>query len=146
MGFDRNYLPKFSGSCLLSPHGSDRLQGMRTIVALTAFVLFSLATARCVDAGVILGESPAVISQCTAAMMANLPPLQEEEQQRSSFRQSESSGLSGFSVNVVQAVAQSATIGETGIVAATLVRCGFLTISNAVLPPSPVIDGLLKPS
>lgn len=119
---------------------------MRTIVTLTVFAVFFFATARCVDAGVMLAESPAVVTQCTAAMMADLTPLQEEEQQRCSFGQSEPSGLSGSSVNTVQTVGQLATVGEMGFVAAMLVRCGFLTISNAVLPPSPVIDGLLKPS
>jgi len=144
--FDRNDFPKFSGKCLLSTHRSGILKLMRTIIVLTVFTLFFFATARCVDAGVMLGESPPVITQCSSAMMANLTPLQEEEQQRCGFRQSEPSGLSGSSVNTVQTVGQSATVGEMDFLGPQLVLSWVLDLTNEILPISPVLDGLLKPS
>ncbi len=118
---------------------------MRTIVALTVFSLFFFATARCVDAGVMLGESPTVISQCTAPMMVNLTPFQEEEQQRCSFRQSESSGLSGSSINTVQTVGQSATAHPQLLpVAPSVVE--RLYVVNDARPHSPFLEKPPKPA
>ena len=119
---------------------------MRSIVVLVVFTLFSFATARCVDAGVMLGESPAVIAPCASAMTANLTQLQAEKQHGCSFRQGESGGLSGFSINLVQTVSHSATVGETGFLGTQLVVSCVLELANEVLPVSPVLDGLLKPA
>lgn len=119
---------------------------MRSIVMFTAFTLFFFATARCVDAGVMLGESPAVITQCPSAMMANLTPLQAEEQQRCSFRPNESSGMSGFSINGNQTAGQSAAIGELRCPDPQAIMSHVLELANEILPISPVLDGLLKPA
>jgi hypothetical protein len=119
---------------------------MRTIVILTVITLFALATSRCADAGVMLGESPAVIAQDASSMSAELTPLQQEEQKRGSFHQGEPSGMSGFSVSVSQTVVQAATGDSFANLIHQPPLLGLLGISNEALPVSPELDSLLKPS
>ncbi|HBJ37988.1 MAG TPA: hypothetical protein DDZ51_25170 [Planctomycetaceae bacterium] len=119
---------------------------MRTIVALTVITLFALATARCADAGVMLGDSPAVIAQDASSLSADLTPLQKEEQKRGSFHQGESSAMYGFSISVSQTVVQSATGASFENLIQQPPLLGLLGISNEALPVSPELDSLLKPS
>ena len=119
---------------------------MRTFVVLTVITLFALSTARCADAGVMLGESPAVITQDASSLSADLTPLQQEEQKRCGFRQSELAGMSGFSPSASQTLSQSAATSEIEILAPQPTLSGASMLANSILPQSPVFDGLLKPS
>jgi hypothetical protein len=118
---------------------------MRTIVVLTVITLFALSTARCADAGVMLGESPSVIAQDSSSISAQMP-LQQEEQKRFGFRKNESSGLSGFTVSLSHSVCQSAAAFENGIPEPNAILLDVLRLANDALPVSPVLCGLLKPS
>ncbi len=119
---------------------------MRTIVVLTVFSLIFFATARCVDAGVMLRGTPAVSSQCPSAMLANSTPLQEKQQPRFSSLQNESSGLCGVSIVTVQTVAHSAVVDEIGFPSPQLMLLGALDLVDEILPINPVLSGLLKPA
>ena len=119
---------------------------MRKIVVLTVITLIALATARCADAGVMLGESPAVIAQDASSLSAPLTSLQPEEQKRGSFRQGESSAMSGFSISVSQPVSQNAVVGAIVSTRPPFLLLGVLRLSNETLPVAPILDGLLKPS
>lgn len=118
---------------------------MRNISTLATFVIFMFATSRCVEAGVILGDSPAVIIQGTASMVVNITPIESREHQHSDFRQGESPGMTGSAVSLGPTLAQSANIGGREFPETQSAICGILLLANAVLPPNPVLNGLLKP-
>lgn len=119
---------------------------MGKITTLAVFMLFCLASVRCVQGGVILGDSPVVINGCSAAMAADSMAAQKEQQQRSNIRQLESFAIFGSSIMTGQTVSPSAAVWEIEILLPQPTPSSFLTLANAILPASPVINGLLKPS
>ncbi|HBJ34791.1 MAG TPA: hypothetical protein DDZ51_08515 [Planctomycetaceae bacterium] len=119
---------------------------MHKIVVFTVITLFALATARCANAGVMLGESPAVIGPDASLMSVESKPLHQEKQKQGNFHQGESSGMSGFSVSVSQTYSQSAAVGVEDVSRPHLFLSCVLKIANEVLPVDPALGSLLKPS
>jgi len=123
---------------------------MRAFTSLAVFTLFVFASIRCVDAGVMLSKTPPVI-EATPSMHGSWEsiaahPAQPGQQQRQGVWQSESSGMSGISVNTSPTVGQFAVVWELELSVPQPLLSHWITLANAVLPPSPVFDGLLKPS
>jgi hypothetical protein len=71
------------------------------------------------------------------------PSLPQEETQADGIFQGL---LSGISSNVSSSVSQSAAFSEIEVPVPQAIQFGTVTLSNAALPPSPILDGLLKPS
>jgi hypothetical protein len=98
-----------------------------------------------VDAGVMLHETPTagVVGEGKAI---DWVAADREEQQREDVCQGDSSGMSGISVNSSQTVSQPAAVWSGEILLIKLMPSNLLKLANAILPPGPVLDGLLKPS
>jgi hypothetical protein len=125
---------------------------MRAFTSLAVFTLFVFASVRCVDAGVMLSKTPAVIAETPSmhgsweSMAADWMAAQPDQDQGQGVWQSESSGMSGISVNTSPTVGQFAVVWEPELSVPQPLLSHWITLANAVLPPSPVFDGLLKPS
>ena len=117
---------------------------MRTLTSLAVFTLFFFASVRCVDAGVMVRETPTVgvIGEGKAIVWMAV----EQEEQRNDVCQGDSSGMSGISVNSSQTVSQPAAVWPGEALLPQPMPSNRLKLGNAVPPPGPVLDGLLKPS
>ncbi len=116
---------------------------MRPILILAVLAIFAAGTSA--DAGVIIDAAQVQVS-ATIDLQAVMDSWTESEPEPIQFEQGDGTSMSGLAVVTSRPAGPLVAYVHDASLILNVRQVGRIRIANSVLPPSPVLGGLQKPS